>query len=67
MKCKKWFDRDLVAVNNISYNGWVRFAHSIKGVGKDAVVSEYVQIDEPPIRIVDPTKLFSLSGKVKKK
>ena len=58
MKCKKWFDRDLVAVNNISYKGWVRFAHSSsKGVGKEAVVSERVQTDEPLIRIVDPTKL----------
>ena len=33
-KCGKWFDRDTVAVMNISRKGWVRFAHSSKeGIG----------------------------------
>lgn len=36
--CKK-FDRDLVAVMNISHRGWVRFAHS-KGIGSESMVQE---------------------------
>ena len=35
-KCKRWFDRDMVAVMNISYRGWVRFDHS-KGAGSEAM------------------------------
>jgi hypothetical protein len=34
--CKKWYDRDLVAVRNISHRGWMRFVHS-KGIGGEAV------------------------------
>jgi putative transposase len=39
-KCKRWFDRDLVGVMNISYRGWVRFAQShnlLKGAGREAM------------------------------
>ncbi len=58
-KCGKWFDRDLVAIMNISHRGWVRFAqsHNVKGIGREAVVSEHERRDEPLIRIVDPMKL----------
>jgi hypothetical protein len=35
-KCAKWFDRDLVAVMNISYKGSMRFAHS-KGEAIEAM------------------------------
>ena len=58
-KCERWFDRDLVAIMNISHRGWVRFAQSQhKGIGDEAVVSERERRDEEPlIRIVDPMKL----------
>ncbi|MCL4518187.1 MAG: transposase [Thaumarchaeota archaeon] len=40
-KCKKWFDRDLVAVINISRRGWLRFDHSkVQGIGSEAMVQE---------------------------
>ena len=35
-KCEVWLDRDLVAVMNISHEGWVRFAHS-KGEAIEAM------------------------------
>lgn len=37
--CKRWFDRDLVAVMNIFRRGWVRFAqsHNVKGLESEAV------------------------------
>ena len=38
-KCTKWFDRDLVAVMNISYRGWLRFRQS-KGIRNEAMVQE---------------------------
>ena len=38
-KCGKWFDRDLVAVMNISYRGWLRFSHS-EGPASEAMVEE---------------------------
>lgn len=38
-KCAKWFDRDLVAVMNISYRGWLRFGQS-KGLPAEAMVQE---------------------------
>ncbi len=61
-KCEKWFDRDLVAVMNISRRGWLRFSQS-KGIGREAMVSEHERRDEPLIRIVDPMKLSSESKK----
>jgi len=36
-KCKRWEDRDIVAVMNISRRGWVRFAQSIQGEAIEAV------------------------------
>jgi putative transposase len=38
-KCEKWFDRDLVAVMNISRKGWLRFGQS-KGEACEAMVQE---------------------------
>jgi len=38
-KCEKWFDRDQVAVMNISRKGWLRFDHS-KGEAVEAMVQE---------------------------
>jgi putative transposase len=57
--CREWFDRDLVAVMNISRRGWVRFAQSLlpKGIGSEAMVSERERTAEPLIRLVDPMKL----------
>ena len=57
-RCREMFDRDLVAVLNISRRGRVRFARS-EGVGGEAMVQEP---DEGPtwpkvILKVDPTKL----------
>ena len=59
-KCERWFDRDLVAVMNISRRGWVRFAQSLsKGLGSEAMVQERegLRMDEPLILKVDPSKL----------
>jgi putative transposase len=38
-KCRKWRDRNLVAVMNISYRGWLRFRQS-KGEAGEAMVQE---------------------------
>jgi putative transposase len=38
-KCGKWFDRDMVAVMNISNKGWLMFDHS-KGEAGEAMVQE---------------------------
>jgi putative transposase len=38
-KCRKWRDRDVVAVMNISYRGWLRFVQSKGGAG-EAMVQE---------------------------
>ena len=56
-KCKRWYDRDLVAVMNISSKGWMRFVHS-KGVGCEAVKRNPTTT---AILRVDPTKLQSLA------
>jgi putative transposase len=54
-KCEKWFDRDLVAVMNISRSGWVRFAQSQnKGIGTEPMLSE--SETTTVIRKVDPMK-----------
>jgi putative transposase len=57
-KCGRWFDRDMVAVMNISHRGWMRFAQSqYKGIGSEAMVQERERRDEPLILKVDPMKL----------
>ena len=57
-KCKKWYDRDLVAVINISRRGWLRFDHSkVQGIGSEAMVQEPNK--EVVILKVDPMKLSS--------
>ena len=38
-KCKKWEDRDVIAVMNISYRGWLRFRQS-EGEAGEAMVQE---------------------------
>lgn len=55
-KCEKWFDRDMVAVMNISHRGWVRFAQSQKkeGIGNEAMKGNPTTT---VISRVDPTKL----------
>ena len=62
-KCEKWFDRDLVAVMNISRRGWVRFAQSQKGIGSEAMVQERERRDEPLILKVDPMKSGRIDGR----
>lgn len=52
--CKRWMDRDEVAVLNISWRGWVRFAQS-KGEAIEAMVKERGY--EPLILKVDASKL----------
>jgi putative transposase len=54
-KCEKWYDRDLVAVMNISHRGWMRFVHS-KGIGGEAVNGNPTTAAIPR---VDPMKLQS--------
>lgn len=51
-KCAKWFDRDLVAVMNISRKGWVRFAQS-KGLEIEAMKRNP---NDVVILRVDPSK-----------
>lgn len=53
--CKRWRDRDLVAVLNISRRGWVRFAHSEGGAG-EAVKGNPEHEGEPVILRVDASK-----------
>ncbi|MGA2875106.1 MAG: transposase [Nitrososphaerales archaeon] len=55
-KCKKWEDRDGVAVMNISRRGWLRFRQS-KGEASDAMVQEPRK--EGVILQVDASKLSS--------
>jgi putative transposase len=57
-KCEKWYDRDLVAVMNISHRGWMRFVHS-KGIGGEAVNGNPTTAVIPR---VDPMKLQSSAG-----
>jgi putative transposase len=54
--CKRWIDRDLCAVLNISRRGWVRFAQSEKGEAGEAMVQEREGRD-PLILKVDASKL----------
>ncbi len=53
-KCKRWLDRDHVAVMNISHRGWLRFSQS-KGIGSEAMVQE--RGFDTLILKVDPMKL----------
>ena len=41
-KCERWFDRDMVAVMNISRRGWVRFAQ-LKGEAGEAMRGNLTQ------------------------
>ena len=53
-KCRKWRDRDLIAVMNISYRGWLRFRQS-KGEAGEAMVQE--PREEGVLLRVDASKL----------
>jgi len=56
--CKRWRDRDLVAVLNISRRGWLRFDHSSKeGEIGEAVKGNLGHEGEPAILRVDVSKL----------
>ncbi len=56
--CKRWRDRDLVAVMNISRKGWLRFDHSSKkGEAEEAVRGNVEHDLEPLILRVDASKL----------
>jgi putative transposase len=56
--CKRWRDRDLVAVLNISRKGWLRFDHSSKeGEAAEAVKGNLEPEREPAILRVDASKL----------
>jgi putative transposase len=59
-KCKRWLDRDLVAVMNISRKGWLRFGQS-KGEAGEAMVQER-GLFPPPILKVDASKLSTSRG-----
>jgi putative transposase len=57
--CKRWKDRDLIAVLNFSHRGWSRFDHSkgeageaMKGNPRNEGISK-----EPVILRVDASKL----------
>jgi putative transposase len=55
-KCKRWFDRDVVAVMNISHKGWLRFGQSNKWEAVEVMVQER-GLFPPPILKVDASKL----------
>ncbi len=57
-RCKRWRDRDVVAVLNISSRGWLRFDHSSKeGEASEAVRGNPGCEEEPVILRVDASKL----------
>jgi putative transposase len=57
-RCKRWSDRDLVAVLNISHRGRVRFARSsTEGGAGEAVKGKAERDGEPLILRVDASKL----------
>jgi putative transposase len=59
-KCRRWMDRDIVAIQNISYRGCMRFrqsSSSCKGEAGEAMVQEREQKTEPLILKVDASKL----------
>jgi putative transposase len=53
--CRRWLDRDIVAVMNISYRGWSQFDHP-KGAAGEAMVKE-PGLTLPAILLVDAAKL----------
>ncbi len=56
--CKRWRDRDLVAVLNISRRGWLRFDHSPKEGGAAEAMKRNPDVDaEPVILRVDASNL----------
>ncbi len=56
--CKRWWDRDVAAVLNISRRGWLRFDHSSKeGEAEEAVKGNAEHEREPLILRVDVSKL----------
>jgi putative transposase len=56
--CRRWRDRDLVAVLNISRRGWLRFDHSsTEGEAGEAVKGNPGYDGEPVILRVDASKL----------
>jgi putative transposase len=62
-RCGEWFDRDLVAVLNISRRGWMRFVQS-KGLPIEAMRQERGLV--PPILRVDGSKLGRRESNVPK-
>jgi len=58
-ECKRWTDRDVVAVLNISHRGWLRFDHSQRkeGEAREAVKGNVEPEGEPLILKVDASKL----------
>jgi putative transposase len=58
-KCRKWMDRDIVAIQNISYRGCMRFRQSLcKGEAGEAMVQEPGnEMAMPVILKVDASKL----------
>ncbi len=55
--CKRWIDRDLAAVLNISRRGWLRFDHSsTEGGASEAVKGNLGHDREPAILRVDASK-----------
>jgi putative transposase len=61
-RCGRWFNRDLVAVMNISHRGWLRFGQSQKGEAVEAMVQERGFLFPPPILKVDASKLSTRLG-----
>jgi putative transposase len=61
--CQRWWDRDVVAVLNISRKGWLRFDHSKGGAGEAVRGNprEEGGSEEPVILRVDASKLPLLS------
>jgi len=58
-RCRRWRDRDVCAVMNISRRGWVRFAHSTRkeqGEAGEAVKGNAEHEREPFILRVDASK-----------
>lgn len=59
--CKRWQDRDVFAVMNISRRGWLRFDHS-EGEAAEAVRGNAEHDGKPLILRVDASKLSGRSG-----
>jgi len=60
--CKRWRDRDVVAIMNISHRGWLRFVQSNeKGEAGEAMVQEPCK--DGVILKVDASKLSRRNGR----